>query len=297
MGTTYNPQTILSGFRSTDIVSDELVRIQADLAAKVDRNGVAPNQMEADFDMNSNRILNLHEGVLGSDGVNLSQVQNIVNSAVAAVGGSLDLSNSAPLTFNFGVAVGSQGTVSRTTFNLTTLFGVTSFTGLTVIVNGVVQVPGLAYTVTTPTTVVFSESLNTDTDIMFIYGDLSPTPVLPNILASNIGYDFGVYYDGATTASDTMFSFVALRSFTLAANFSGSYAKAATAAAASTTFDVQKNGVSIGTFNFAAAASTATFTAGSITSFAAGDVLKVVCPATPDVLLSDISLSLAGTVA
>jgi hypothetical protein len=156
--------------------------------------------------------------------------------------------------------------------------------------------PGLAYTVPTPTTVVFSESLAVDTDIMFIYGQLTPTPVLPNILSANIGYDFAVYYDGLTTASDTMFNFIAIRAFTLGANFTGSRAVAATAAAASTTFTVQKNGGTIGTFNFANGATTATFTAASPTSFASGDALKVVCPVTPDANLSDIALTLAGSI-
>lgn len=300
MGTTYNPQAILSGYRSTDILNDQLALIAAELANKVDRNGVAPNMMLADFDMNSNRILNVHDGALGSDGVNLAQVQNIAQAAAQAVAGGIPgnngASNSNPLTFNFGVTTGASGTVSRTTFNLTTLFGVTSFLGLTVIVNGVVQVPGLAYTITAPTTVVFSESLNTDTDVMFVYGDLSPTPVLPNILASNIGYDIATYVNSTPAANDVILQFVATRGFSIGANWTGSQSKAGVAATASTTFTGLKNGVSFGTFNYGAAATSATFTAASPTTFAAGDILKVTAPGTPDATLANISLTIFGTV-
>jgi hypothetical protein len=296
MGTTYTPASILSGYASTDLLNAQLALISAELGNKVDRNGVAPNQMAADFDMNSHRILNLSQGVLGTDGVNLSQVQNIATSAVAAAGGAFSVNSSAPLTFNYGVATGSQGTVSNTTFNLTTLFGVTSFTGLTVIVNGVVQMPGLGYTVPSATTVVFSESLLSDSDIMFIYGDLSPTPVLPNILANIEGYDIAGYYNNLLTASDVFFKFVAVRSFNLLANFSGSLAHSDVAATASATFNVQKNGSNIGTLNFAAAATTATFTLASQTFFVAGDRLSIICPSVQDVSLSNVSITLRGYV-
>jgi len=294
MGTTYNPQAVLSGFQSTELLNDQFTLVAAELAKKVDRYGVAPNQMQFELDMNSHRILNVSQGVLGTDGVNLSQVQNVANSAIAAAGGFVNPSNSAPLTFNFGIATGSQGTVSNTTFNLTTLFGVTAFTGLTVIVNGVVQFPGLAYSVTAITTVVFSESLLADTDIMFIYGDLSPTPVLPNILADLEGYDIAGYYDNLMTASDTFFKFVATRAFYVLANFSGSAAHSAVAATASTTFNVQKNGSNIGTVVFGAGATTATFVLGAQTNFAIGDRLGIINPAVQDISLSDVSITIKG---
>lgn len=188
MGTTFNPDPINSGFRDTDRWDSILSDISTELGNKVDRNGVAPNAMAADFDMGTNRLLNVQAGVNGTDGVNLNQVtnvattiaQNIVNTVVN--GGSGNTSGD-PITFNYGLASGSQGAATRTEFDLETLFGVTSFTGLTVVVNGVVQIP-TAYTVTDDTLVTFSESLDNDTDIMFIYGDLSPTPVFSNVNAS-----------------------------------------------------------------------------------------------------------------
>jgi hypothetical protein len=188
MGTAFNPTTIASGFRDTDLFNDIHAEIRTELGNMVNRTGLAPNAMEADFDLGSNRGLNFGTGINGTDAVNLNQVtnvatiiaQNIVSSAIA--GGTSNTSGD-PITFNYGLAVGSQGAATRTEFDLNTLFGVTAFTGLTVVVNGVVQTP-TAYTVTNVTLVTFSESLNTDTDIMFIYGDLSPTPVFSNVNAT-----------------------------------------------------------------------------------------------------------------
>ena len=188
MGTAFNPTTIASGFRDTDLFNDIHAEIMVELGNMVNRTGVAPNAMEADFDLGSNRGLNFDVGINGTDAVNLTQVTNIATSVAntlitSALGGGTSNTTGDPITFNYGLAVGSQGAATRTEFDLETLFGVTSFTGLTVILNGVVQVP-TAYTVTDTTLVTFSESLDTDTDVMFIYGDLSPTPVFSNVSAS-----------------------------------------------------------------------------------------------------------------
>lgn len=187
MGTTYVPTPIQSGFRDTDAFDTELSAIAAELANKVDREGVAPNAMNAELDLGSNQMLNVSEGTLGTDGVNLNQVTNLATSIATNILNTGDPQNQTtgdPITFNFGVAAGSQGLNNRTEFDLFTLFAVESFIGLTVVVNGVVQIPGQSYSTSADTLVTFSESLNTDTDIMFIYGDLSPTPVFSNVSAT-----------------------------------------------------------------------------------------------------------------
>lgn len=188
MGTTYVPSPVQSGFRDTDAWDAELSAIAAELANKLDRLGTAPNAMSADVDMGSNQLLNVAEGVLGTDGVNLNQLTNVATAIATTVlnGGGQQQGQTTgdPITFNYGVAAGSQGLNNRTEFDLNTLFGVNSFLGLTVVVNGVVQIPGLAYSVSADTLVTFSESLNTTDDVMFIYGDLSPTPVFANVNAT-----------------------------------------------------------------------------------------------------------------
>ena len=187
MGSGYEPNDIGSGFQSQVNINDELAKIKTDLVKKVDRTGVLPNDMEADLDVGTNQLLNVEEGTLGTHGVNLNQVTNLATSIATSIfasgGAGQSQSSGDPITFNFGIAVGSQGTMTRTVFDLNALFGTTSFLGLTVVINGVVQIP-TAYTVTDQTTVTLSESVENATDLLFIFGDLSPTPVFSNVSAT-----------------------------------------------------------------------------------------------------------------
>jgi hypothetical protein len=79
------------------------------------------------------------------------------------------------------------------------------------------------------------------------------------------------------------------------AGLTNSKGVAATAATAQADFNLLKNGVSFGTMRFAVAGTAATFIAASQASFAIGDVLTVVAPATPDATLANIGFALAGT--
>lgn len=101
-------------------------------------------------------------------------------------------------------------------------------------------------------------------------------------------------WNGVTTASLVLIHLPMPVAVTFAAAFAGSYGVATTAATAQTDFDIKKNGTSVGTLRFAAAATTATFIAASPVSFAAGDVLKLVGPATPDATLATLGLTLKG---
>jgi hypothetical protein len=47
--------------------------------------------------------------------------------------------------------------------------------------------------------------------------------------------------------------------------------------------------------DFAAGATSATFTMGTPTSFTGGDVLTVIAPASPDVTLANLAWTLTGT--
>lgn len=87
---------------------------------------------------------------------------------------------------------------------------------------------------------------------------------------------------------------VIVRACALPAGFTGSQASAGTASTGTATFGVFKGATSIGSVTFTASA-TGTFTSASGASFAAGDVLRIVSPATADATLSDISITFAGT--
>jgi hypothetical protein len=110
-------------------------------------------------------------------------------------------------------------------------------------------------------------------------------------------FDLTAFYPGVPGASSKIVRVPVARAITIPANFAGSYAKASVAATASTAIDVQNNGTTIGTITFASSGSTATFTtvSGTSKSLAAGDVLSIIAPGTPDATLADIGIVLTGT--
>jgi hypothetical protein len=110
-------------------------------------------------------------------------------------------------------------------------------------------------------------------------------------------YDIGLTVTEAPTASEVLMRFVAPRAVAFPANFAGSYANSGTAATASTVFTIAKNGASIGTVTFAASGTSGTWASsgGTAQSLAAGDVLTLTGPATPDTTLANIGFSFAGT--
>jgi hypothetical protein len=109
-------------------------------------------------------------------------------------------------------------------------------------------------------------------------------------------YVLNVLKPGRPNSAEVLLRILATVDFTLPINLTGSRATSEVAANASATFTIKKNGASIGTFNFAAAASTATFTFAAAVSFTAGtDILTVEAPNPRDVNLSDVTFALLGT--
>lgn len=110
-------------------------------------------------------------------------------------------------------------------------------------------------------------------------------------------FDVTAFYPGVPSASATLLRVPIARAVTFPANFASSAGKASANATASTAFDLQKNGATVGTMTFGAGSASATFTSsgGAAVNFAAGDVLGVVAPATPDATLANVGLVLAGT--
>lgn len=106
-------------------------------------------------------------------------------------------------------------------------------------------------------------------------------------------YDIPLYIPDRPTTGMTAARIVAVRGFTLPASLTGSLASANTGPTASATFTLQKNGTAFATAVFTPGSTNGAFTAASDTTFAAGDVLRVLCP-TQDTTLADISITLAG---
>lgn len=107
-------------------------------------------------------------------------------------------------------------------------------------------------------------------------------------------YDIGGSFVGKPAAGAVILRFPMPRNARFLSGMTLSKGVAATAATAAVSFSIRKNGGQFATMNFAAGASTATFTCASNTDFAAGDVLTLVAPSTPDDTLADIGFALAG---
>jgi hypothetical protein len=135
-----------------------------------------------------------------------------------------------------------------------------------------------------------------DTAVVYCDGTDVIALSLGNAGGDDIGpYDVGVYFPGKPGAGVTLLQLVAPRAFTLPAGLTGSQGYAGTAPTAQADLDIRKNGASIGTITFAAAASTATFAFTGDVAFAAGDRLTVIAPGTQDASLANISITFKGT--
>ncbi len=110
-------------------------------------------------------------------------------------------------------------------------------------------------------------------------------------------FDIHTFYPGTTAVSAKLYRGKLARAVTFAANFAGSQFTASANATAATVFDIQKNGVSVGSCTVAAGGVVPTFASsgGAAVVFAAGDILSIVAPAAPDVTLADPAITLSGT--
>jgi len=91
---------------------------------------------------------------------------------------------------------------------------------------------------------------------------------------------------GATLSQPTdgavLQRFIAVRDFKLPINLTGSVASSETATTGATSYPIKKNGSSIGSIDYGAAATAGTFTFAAEVSFTSGDLLTVEAPATAD---------------
>lgn len=125
--------------------------------------------------------------------------------------------------------------------------------------------------------------------------NISITNNVISATAPAIPYDIASAILGKPAGSAVVMRFVAVRAFTIAAGATGSVAKTASVATASTTFSLQKNGAQFGTMVFAAGAASGSFTVASTTSFAAGDILTIVAPTSADATFGDCEFTIVAT--
>jgi len=128
-------------------------------------------------------------------------------------------------------------------------------------------------------------------------GSVATATTTPAITLSYTGagvpYDLACAVVGVPDASAVVLRFVAVRAFTLSA--SGQRGTAGVAATAQADFIVSVNATTKATLRFAAAGTTITVVGGTAATIAAGDIILITAPASPDATLADIGFSLTGT--
>jgi hypothetical protein len=113
--------------------------------------------------------------------------------------------------------------------------------------------------------------------------------------STSLRYDVATFYPGVPGSSQLILRYQAARAITIPAGATNSQASAGAAATGSATFNINKNGTNVGSVAWSASGTTGTFSLLSPISLAAGDVLTIVGPFTPDASLGDISITMAGT--
>lgn len=112
-------------------------------------------------------------------------------------------------------------------------------------------------------------------------------------------YDFGFFYPGkpglGISDDDVMAGHLLQRPVSLPIDCAGSGAKLITAPTSDLSFVMLKNGVSIGTLDFAASALSGTFTLDTATSFAVGDIFALQRPETIDATARNLVVTFVAT--
>lgn len=107
--------------------------------------------------------------------------------------------------------------------------------------------------------------------------------------------DVAAFASGVPGASAAILRYIFARAVVFPDEFAGSQGRSGVAATAAASFAVKKNGTTVGAVAFAIGATVATFTTtGTTVSFAVGDVLEIIAPASPDATLASIAVTLAG---
>lgn len=138
---------------------------------------------------------------------------------------------------------------------------------------------------------------NLTSDTLYVSVDNGDDPLFWEVVSSGGGgpvpYDIITYYPGTPIQSEKLVQFKSPRSFTIPSDQSNGSAIADVAPAGSVTFQIRKNGSSIGTAVFDTANTTGTLTIGSTANFAVGDIFSITYEST-DEDISGISMGIVA---
>jgi hypothetical protein len=143
-----------SRYGSIDALNANFDAIETALENTLSRDGTLPNNMDANFDMDSNRVINMADAINNADAVTLRQVNGIVQGASSGI--------IASLRENF------VATAGQTVFNIASFTYNPGSNNLAVYLDGVRQYPGTSYTETDNNTITFSAGLHVGALVMFI---------------------------------------------------------------------------------------------------------------------------------
>ena len=108
-------------------------------------------------------------------------------------------------------------------------------------------------------------------------------------------YDVATTVNGLPVESEPMLSLLAPRAVTFVADMVGSYGRVRTASTAETVFDIQKNGVSVGSLTFSIGVEEGVFdTSAAAVALTAGDRLDIIAPPVQDATLAYLAITLVG---
>lgn len=121
-------------------------------------------------------------------------------------------------------------------------------------------------------------------------GKLVPIANMPGIYKN---YDLHNFVNGKPLTNEVLMRAVAVRSFLIPINCAGSYAFATTGAAVAFVISILKNGVEVGTINYAVGATAATFTMATALTINPGDQFALRCKTgVQDATLSDLTIGI-----
>jgi hypothetical protein len=163
--------TIGSRYGSIDALNNNSDSIEAAFENTLSRDGTGPNNMEANLDMDSHRVINILDGVNNQDAATVRQVNSIVAAASSGLIASLKERQDAA--------------AGQTVFNLASIEYIPGSNNLAIYIDGVRQYPGESYTETDLNTVTFSAGLNLGAEVLFITNEAVDNA---NLQASAVQY-------------------------------------------------------------------------------------------------------------
>jgi hypothetical protein len=149
--------TIGSRYGSIDALNDNSDLIETAFENTLSRDGTGPNNMESNLDMDSNRIINLADGINNVDAVNVKQVNGLLQGVYS--GNIVKLREVA------------TATAGQTVFNLSGLTYTPASNNLSIFINGIKQRLTSAYVETDNNTITFTAAVPVTAVVEFIVND------------------------------------------------------------------------------------------------------------------------------